>query len=184
MRVLPLINSVDNKINFKSKLPSKSCKYSNNAVDYWDTFASNCKEEGSLKKLKKMLKILTSQKDDNYLALVKKTYSNGESYSFIGLQKSDIIDANKHNNTITIAQFGDEKINKRFLEDCKSACDFASDANEAVNLQKNFFVEDSITNILLKVLEKIVTPKTNCNKRIYDGLNTGSSDLLSCFRAK
>ena len=179
------VNSINsNHTNFKSKLPPKSCKYSRNAVDYWDTFASNCETEGSFKKLKKMLKKLTSLKDDNYLALVKKTYSNGESYSFIGMPKADIIDTNRYDNTISIIQSNNLRNKTRYLEDCKSACDFAQDANEAINLKKNFFVEDSITNVLLKVLEKIVTPKTNCNKRIYNGLNTGSPDLLSRFRAK
>ena len=183
MRILSVQNnSIQQNTNFKSKLPSAYCNYGYTVRDFWGEFTQKCMQENKQDKLANLLQKLTSNFDKNVLALTAERscrYSSDfpsgklvtDSYTF-SLQKS----ADKIDNQ--------EAINSRiFVFDKYYDSNHEDFAGRYITEETDATEQDSITDVLLKVLRDIVTPNTKCNRAIYGYNDNKAEHFLKDYRA-
>ena len=174
MRILSVQNnSIQQKTNFKSKLPSVNCFYEKGVKDYWPEFTKKCMDEGKADELHALLTILTSNFDKNYLALttsIRQKYSirNMEGskcevkiYKFGLHENGQIIDTSEPVNANILISHLEEKTSDGKLKNVK---------------------KKSLVDSLLEDLKNIITPKTQENIAIYGGNDTKEEQFLKEFR--
>ena len=185
MKISPITNNNTNlsKPNFGTKLPRYNCKYTGDWSDYWVSFANACINEGKEAKLKELLKKLANNFDENILSLVFQK------------KKLDFPDAKTVVNTSIVFMLHNHKVHPLAPVDVSNSLNSQVKLVEKatrhsrdlwsysrkLDIEGDVGTDISRTDILLDILEKIVTPKTDFHKRIFG--NTAES-ILEEFRYK
>lgn len=190
------INNYDTKRNtcFTSKLPSIKALYTKNnqdfVVDFWPEFTKMCLNSKRDTRLFDLLKKLSNNFDNHVLGL---TYSSNRKYGTDELFKSYTFRLYKDTDELIANASNSSNFykNPTNLNSSVEVWDFGNTntVNKIVeNIDGYGFIRDigdNVTEALLTVLSRIVTPKTTEYKAIYKNLNTsGEESILNAFRSK
>lgn len=177
--------SHQNKISFKSKLPSIDATYNINPLqaevipDYWPKLTENC-DPNQKTILEELLTKLSENFDNNILALSRVKAKNGDNdlYCFRLYKNTD--ELLKHAGSGSEFNKAKNYYNFQILIDKNSEGDYLARYG---NIVTNYGKCDK-ANVLLKVLSNIVKPNTSGYKAIYNSSNYYQEMFLKDYREK